>query len=75
MISVDKIIKSREKLISGLSLPPIRNKAEQEGGCGVVGFACSIPVRGRHIFEPSIQMHNRGNGKGGGRRYIYQPFL
>jgi glutamate synthase domain-containing protein 1/glutamate synthase domain-containing protein 3 len=66
MISVDKIIKSREKLISGLSLPPIRNKAEQEGGCGVVGFACSIPVRGRHIFEPSIQMHNRGNGKGGG---------
>ena len=21
---------------------------------------------GRHIFQPSIQMHNRGNGKGGG---------
>jgi len=32
----------------------------------VVGFAASVPVRGRHIFEPSIQMHNRGNGKGGG---------
>jgi glutamate synthase domain-containing protein 1/glutamate synthase domain-containing protein 3 len=32
----------------------------------VVGFASSEPVRGRHIFEPSIQMHNRGNGKGGG---------
>jgi glutamate synthase domain-containing protein 1/glutamate synthase domain-containing protein 3 len=31
-----------------------------------VGFATSVPVRGRHIFEPSIQMHNRGNGKGGG---------
>jgi len=31
-----------------------------------VGFAASVPVRGRHIFEPSIQMHNRGNGKGGG---------
>ncbi len=38
----------------------------QEGGCGVTGFACSIPVSGRHIFEPSVQMHNRGNGKGGG---------
>jgi glutamate synthase domain-containing protein 1/glutamate synthase domain-containing protein 3 len=41
-------------------------KAAEEGGCGVVGFAASVPVRGRHIFEPSIQMHNRGNGKGGG---------
>jgi glutamate synthase domain-containing protein 1 len=37
-----------------------------EGGCGVTGFACTIPVSGRHIFEPSVQMHNRGNGKGGG---------
>jgi glutamate synthase domain-containing protein 1/glutamate synthase domain-containing protein 3 len=41
-------------------------KSSEEGGCGVVGFAASVPVRGRHIFEPSIQMHNRGNGKGGG---------
>ncbi|MCK4397685.1 MAG: hypothetical protein KAV25_01690 [Methanophagales archaeon] len=41
-------------------------KSEDEGGCGVVGFASTIPVRGKHIFEPSIQMHNRGNGKGGG---------
>lgn len=39
---------------------------EAEGGCGVTGFACNIPVRGRHIYEPSVQMHNRGNGKGGG---------
>ena len=39
---------------------------EGEGGCGVTGFACSIPVRGKHIFEPSRQMHNRGNGRGGG---------
>ena len=43
----------------------VRKDAE-EGGCGVTGFACSIPVSGRHIFEPSVQMHNRGNGKGGG---------
>ena len=39
---------------------------EEEGGCGVTGFASSIKVKGRHIFEPSKQMHNRGNGKGGG---------
>jgi glutamate synthase domain-containing protein 1/glutamate synthase domain-containing protein 3 len=45
---------------------PSPGKAAEEGGCGVVGFAASVPVRGRHIFEPSIQMHNRGNGKGGG---------
>ena len=41
-------------------------KREDEGGCGVTGFATNIPVAGRHIFEPSLQMHNRGNGKGGG---------
>jgi len=43
-----------------------RNKGEEEGGCGVVGFCCSEPVRAKHIYEPSRQMHNRGNGKGGG---------
>jgi glutamate synthase domain-containing protein 1/glutamate synthase domain-containing protein 3 len=43
-----------------------RGKSAEEGGCGVVGFTATVPVRGRHIFEPSIQMHNRGNGKGGG---------
>jgi glutamate synthase domain-containing protein 1 len=41
-------------------------KAAEEGGCGVTGFIASIPVSGRHIIEPSVQMHNRGNGKGGG---------
>jgi glutamate synthase domain-containing protein 1/glutamate synthase domain-containing protein 3 len=41
-------------------------KAADEGGCGVTGFACNIPVAGKHIFEPSCRMHNRGNGKGGG---------
>ncbi|MCX5682586.1 MAG: hypothetical protein NT049_02750, partial [Planctomycetota bacterium] len=40
--------------------------AEEEGGCGVTGFACTIPVRGKFIYEPSVQMQNRGNGKGGG---------
>jgi glutamate synthase domain-containing protein 1/glutamate synthase domain-containing protein 3 len=42
------------------------NNMEEEGGCGVTGFISSIPVTGKNIFEPSVQMHNRGNGKGGG---------
>jgi glutamate synthase domain-containing protein 1/glutamate synthase domain-containing protein 3 len=41
-------------------------KCDEEGGCGVTGFISSIPIKGRHIYEPSVQMHNRGNGKGGG---------
>jgi glutamate synthase domain-containing protein 1/glutamate synthase domain-containing protein 3 len=44
----------------------ITRPQEAEGGCGVTGFACTVPVRGKHIYEPSIQMRNRGNGKGGG---------
>ena len=60
----DRIICSRRNLYP--DPPPPHYKTEEEGGCGVTGFACSIPVRGKHIFEPSIQMHNRGNGKGGG---------
>lgn len=62
------ILNSRARLlekIQGLPILPRQPEAE-EGGCGVTGFACNIPVSGRHIFEPSVQMHNRGNGKGGG---------
>jgi glutamate synthase domain-containing protein 1/glutamate synthase domain-containing protein 3 len=44
----------------------LREPMEAEGGCGVTGFACTIPVGGKHIYEPSKQMRNRGNGKGGG---------
>jgi glutamate synthase domain-containing protein 1/glutamate synthase domain-containing protein 3 len=46
--------------------PKYSSDEAEEGGCGVTGFACTIPVGGRHIIEPSVQMHNRGNGKGGG---------
>jgi glutamate synthase domain-containing protein 1/glutamate synthase domain-containing protein 3 len=60
-----RILNSRKGLVSGMTPAPLKKSAE-EGGCGVVGFVTSVPVRGRHIFEPSIQMHNRGNGKGGG---------
>ncbi len=60
----ERIIASRAPLAAGIERS--LSKASEEGGCGVVGFAASVPVRGRHIYEPSIQMHNRGNGKGGG---------
>ncbi|MGB9698672.1 MAG: glutamate synthase [Thermodesulfobacteriota bacterium] len=62
---IQRIIASRQEMIKGISFLE-RGQAEEEGGCGVTGFACSIPVSGQHIIEPSRQMHNRGNGKGGG---------
>ena len=62
---IRRVVASRERLYDGMP-PTFQHKAEEEGGCGVTGFACTIPVAGRHIFTPSAQMHNRGNGKGGG---------
>ena len=58
-----RLIKSRKEL------PPAGNrtrKIEGEGGCGVVGLACNEKVSGKHLMQALIQMHNRGNGKGGG---------
>jgi glutamate synthase domain-containing protein 1/glutamate synthase domain-containing protein 3 len=60
---LDEIVASRAKLPQGTFE---NGKAAEEGGCGVTGFIASIPISGKHIFEPSVQMHNRGNGKGGG---------
>ena len=62
---IRRIIESRSAMVEDLP-SRTRHETEAEGGCGVTGFACSIPVRGKHIFEPSKQMHNRGNGRGGG---------
>jgi len=64
---IDELMLSRQRLNGDLNLPfPVRYKGEEEGGCGVVGFCCTELVAARHIHEPSKQMHNRGNGKGGG---------
>jgi glutamate synthase domain-containing protein 1/glutamate synthase domain-containing protein 3 len=60
---IDNLIQSRAATAGD---PLRRRKPAEEGGCGVTGFIASVPVRGRHIYEPSVQMHNRGNGKGGG---------
>lgn len=63
---IQRIIDSKKILADSYDLPAIVRKDAEEGGCGVVGFCCTEPVRGKHIYEPSKQMHNRGNGKGGG---------
>jgi glutamate synthase domain-containing protein 1/glutamate synthase domain-containing protein 3 len=61
----ERIIASRRSLVAGTPPSPL-HKAAEEGGCGVVGLAASVPVAGRHLIAPARQMHNRGNGKGGG---------
>ena len=58
------LIASRRGLGDGLTHP--LRKSEAEGGCGVIGIACSVPIPGRHLLQSLIQMRNRGNGKGGG---------
>jgi glutamate synthase domain-containing protein 1/glutamate synthase domain-containing protein 3 len=61
----DLILESRKPL---LDLAPKFKRAEDaaEGGCGVLGLAANVPVAGKHVLSASTQMHNRGNGKGGG---------
>ena len=63
---IKQLANSRKQLAENLNYSSQMKKEAEEGGCGVVGFCCSEPVPGRHIYEPSRQMHNRGNGKGGG---------
>jgi len=63
MHSAARIIQSRARLVEGMSLS---RKLEAEGGCGVVGAACSEPIAGKHFLQALLQMKNRGNGKGGG---------
>ena len=63
---INSLLASRARLVRELHPHTAERKIEEEGGCGVVGFCCTEPVAARHIYEPSRQMHNRGNGKGGG---------
>ncbi|HYB67809.1 MAG TPA: hypothetical protein VEC43_05725, partial [Candidatus Acidoferrales bacterium] len=63
MDTTTRIIDSRRHLVQGLTL---HRKMEAEGGCGVVGAACSVPIAGKHFLTALLQMKNRGNGKGGG---------
>jgi hypothetical protein len=59
---IKRLAGSRKQLAESLNYNPLLKKEAEEGGCGVVGFCCSEPVAGKHIYEPSRQMHNRGNG-------------
>jgi glutamate synthase domain-containing protein 1 len=61
----EKILTSRLGLVEHLPIQ-LRSPDAAEGGCGVLGFAANVPIAGRHIVTASQQMHNRGNGKGGG---------
>src|SRR5437899_7170399 len=62
-MSTQQIIDSRKSL--RVSRVPI-GKQEAEGGCGVVGLACNVPLEGKYLLQSLVQMRNRGNGKGGG---------
>ena len=62
---IERLIASRAALSGGRPAIP-RQPAEAEGGCGVIGLACSDPIAGRHLLRALAQMKNRGNGKGGG---------
>jgi glutamate synthase domain-containing protein 1 len=59
------LIDSRIGLLPTGPIQP-RSPEAAEGGCGVLGLAASAPIAGRHVLTASQQMHNRGNGKGGG---------
>jgi len=63
--AADKILRSRRRLINRGDFRP-RSPEAAEGGCGVLGLAANLPIAGRHLLPASQQMHNRGNGKGGG---------
>ncbi len=63
---IANIIASRKRLAPAVQ-PSLERRIEAaEGGCGVIGIACSEQIAGRHLLQSLIQMRNRGNGKGGG---------
>src|SRR3989442_7718283 len=62
-MSTHQIIEQRKSLaLDGMQV----GKQEAEGGCGVVGLACNVPLEGKYLLQSLVQMRNRGNGKGGG---------
>lgn len=62
----ERIIQSRRHLVSEAAALISDHTPAAEGGCGVVGLAANFPVQGVHLVPAATQMHNRGNGKGGG---------
>jgi len=64
-VDTQRLLASRRRLVDSGEWTT-RSPEAAEGGCGVLGLACNVPVAGRHVVEAAAQMHNRGNGKGGG---------
>lgn len=64
--SVEAILRSRGQLRPSWAWSTTDRGQEAEGGCGVIGIACSHQIAGRHLLQALDQMRNRGNGKGGG---------
>jgi len=64
-IVAERLLDSRGGLVSD-EREDGRSQVAAEGGCGVLGLACNVPIAGRHVVGAAAQMHNRGNGKGGG---------
>ncbi len=64
--TIERLLAARRFLhpAEGLNFDPKEDAAE--GGCGVIGMACSQRIAGRHLLQSLDQMRNRGNGKGGG---------
>jgi glutamate synthase domain-containing protein 1/glutamate synthase domain-containing protein 3 len=68
--TIERLLRSRERLSVAFDSPLPSRKAEAEGGCGVIGIACSERIAGRHLLQSLRQMRNRGNGKGGGAALV-----
>jgi glutamate synthase domain-containing protein 1/glutamate synthase domain-containing protein 3 len=65
-LNINALIASRRSLHpDSESFTALRNQ-EAEGGCGVIGIACSEQIPARHLLQALKQMRNRGNNKGGG---------
>jgi glutamate synthase domain-containing protein 1/glutamate synthase domain-containing protein 3 len=62
----EALLSSRKALVREPEKFLAREKSEAEGGCGVIGFASSVQIGGRHLLQALSQMRNRGNNKGGG---------
>lgn len=61
-----RILLSRKVLIQNFQSSYSSQSSEAEGGCGVLGVISSVPIQGKFLVQSMVQMHNRGNGKGGG---------
>ncbi len=66
-MDVQRITQARTQISTGLTTDLSLQKHEAaEGGCGVIGVASTVKLKGKYFFEALHQMKNRGNGKGGG---------